>query len=192
MKTLIQKLLGASFLLIELTAFSQETRFFMPFEIQQAYEKGTRSYDGKPGKNYWQNTADYKIAVSIDPVEKTISGQEEIIYYNNSKESIGSLVMRLYYDVYKKGNSRAAALQARDIGDGVEITGLKINNKSIDVEKGIRREGTNMICRLTEILKQGDSIKIETSWKQKIPYTNRRTGVYDSTTFFIANWYPQL
>ena len=34
---------------------------------QQAYNKQTRSTDGKPGKNYWQNTASYKIDVSFDP-----------------------------------------------------------------------------------------------------------------------------
>ncbi len=27
--------------------YAQETRFFMPSEIKQAYEKGTRSYDGR-------------------------------------------------------------------------------------------------------------------------------------------------
>ena len=28
---------------------------YMPRDIKAAYKNGTRSMDGKPGKNYWQN-----------------------------------------------------------------------------------------------------------------------------------------
>jgi hypothetical protein len=30
---------------------------YVPRDVQQAYAKGTRSPDGKPGPNYWQNHA---------------------------------------------------------------------------------------------------------------------------------------
>ena len=72
---------------------------------------------GKPGANYWQNTADYKMEVSIDPIEKTISGTSVAIYYNHSPKSINSIVIRLYYDVYRKGAERSQVIQAGDISD---------------------------------------------------------------------------
>jgi len=53
---------------------AQENNLFIPVEIQKAYKNGTRSYDGKPGDNFWQNTADYNIDVKIDPSEKMIIG----------------------------------------------------------------------------------------------------------------------
>ncbi|MFK7952451.1 MAG: M1 family metallopeptidase, partial [Ekhidna sp.] len=56
----------------------------------------------------------------------------------------------------------------------------------------IRRSGTNLYLTLSEPLKGGTSIDIEIDWKQFIPYTNRRTGVADSTSFFVAYWYPQV
>lgn len=62
------------FLLLPLPTIAQESRFFMPIEIAKAYENGTRSYDGKPGPNYWHNTVDYKIDVTILPEEKMING----------------------------------------------------------------------------------------------------------------------
>jgi hypothetical protein len=37
---------------------------YMPREIQQAYAKGTRSPDGRPGPNYWQNHAEHRIGIS--------------------------------------------------------------------------------------------------------------------------------
>jgi hypothetical protein len=82
---------------------AQENRFFMPSEIKKAYERGTRSYDGKPGKNYWQNFVNYKIKVSIKPDERLIDGSEKVIFQNLSPDVINSLVVRLYSDVYKKG-----------------------------------------------------------------------------------------
>ena len=34
---------------------------YIPRNVKIAYEKGTRSKDGKPGLNYWQNFGKYKI-----------------------------------------------------------------------------------------------------------------------------------
>ncbi|MEM1270815.1 MAG: M1 family peptidase, partial [Bacteroidota bacterium] len=34
---------------------------------QQAVENGTRTPDGKPGPNYWQNFAAYDIDATLDP-----------------------------------------------------------------------------------------------------------------------------
>jgi len=36
----------------------------MPQNIKNTFEKGTRSPDGKPGKNYWQNHARYNINIT--------------------------------------------------------------------------------------------------------------------------------
>jgi len=49
-------------ILFSSNALGQE-QLFIPRNIQSAYEKGIRSPDGKPGKEYWQNSADYKIYV---------------------------------------------------------------------------------------------------------------------------------
>jgi hypothetical protein len=32
---------------------------YMPRDVQQAYVKGTRSPDGRPGPNFWQNHAEH-------------------------------------------------------------------------------------------------------------------------------------
>ncbi len=66
------------------TLSAQENRFFMPLEIKSAYENGTRSRDGFPGKNYWQNDANYQIEVAVKPSERLIKGSEVVTYYNNS------------------------------------------------------------------------------------------------------------
>ena len=81
------------------SVFGQEKRFYMPSEIKQAYDNGTRSYDGKPGPDYWQNTVDYQIQVKVDPENKMISGVEEVVYHNSSPNELNTLIVRLYREV---------------------------------------------------------------------------------------------
>ena len=50
----------------------------IPLNIKIAFEKGTRSVDGKPGKNYWQNDAVYNNDVSFDPATRLIKGVTKI------------------------------------------------------------------------------------------------------------------
>ena len=38
-----------------------QSSFYIPRNILDAYNKNTRSFDGKPGERYWQNSSDYKI-----------------------------------------------------------------------------------------------------------------------------------
>jgi hypothetical protein len=40
---------------------------YMPREVQQAYAKGARSADGRPGPNYWQNHAEHCIRITLSP-----------------------------------------------------------------------------------------------------------------------------
>ncbi len=173
---------------------AQETRFFMPVEIKKAYDNETRSYDGKPGIKYWQNTVDYKIDVNVNIEKKYLEGKEDITYYNNSPDDLNSIILRLYYDVYKKGNIRGIPIKKEDVSDGVELRSIVINGDSIDLDnrKIVRRYGTNMSIRLNDLLKSGEKLNLKIAWKQGIPNTNRRSGVYDSTTFFIGQWYPQV
>ncbi len=172
---------------------AQEKRFFMPKEMKQAYDKGTRSYDGKPGPNYWHNTVDYNIKVSIDPTTRVINGESKITYTNNSPDDLSTIVVRLYNDVYRKGNPRASRVDERDIDDGVTLNMVQVRGDSVDMEsRSFTRSGTNIFIRLSESLKSGEKIDLAINWEQFVPYTNRRTGVADSTSFFVAYWYPQV
>ncbi|MDX1409563.1 MAG: hypothetical protein R3330_15555, partial [Saprospiraceae bacterium] len=174
--------------------YAQETRFFMPSEIADAYKNGTRSFDGKPGPNYWHNTVDYNIEVEVIPEEMLLVGKEDVVYYNNSPDELGQLVIRLYHDVFREANPRAYRVNPSDITEGVEITRLYIGDTEIDVgnPRALRRQGTNMILSLPAPIASGAELKLEIDWMQKIPETTVRTGAYDSTTFFIAYWYPQI
>jgi hypothetical protein len=186
-----------SFILLILSwsfSFAQEDRFFIPQEIKQAYEKGTRSYDGQPGPNYWQNTVDYQIEVEVFPAEKKLAGTESITYYNNSPGELDVLVIRLYHDAFRKANARANRVNPDDITEGVMIDSLSVDGNKLNVSNPqlVRRQGTNLIVQLPQPIESGGNINVGIAWSQQIPVTTIRTGAYDETSFFLAYWYPQV
>jgi hypothetical protein len=171
---------------------AQQDGLFIPLEIQKAYENGTRSRDGNPGPNYWQNMVDYDIDVSVDPGDRSIKGSETVTFYNNSPDSLNALVIRLYYDVFREGGARSMQVNTEDIGE-VQITNLSINGEPYTIDgRKVRKNGTNLIISLNEALPSRESLEMKADWEQKVPLTLRRTGVYDSSSFFIAYWYPQV
>lgn len=177
---------------LSIGATAQEDRFFMPEEIQQAYEKGTRSWDGTPGPNYWQNQVDYDIEAEVDPATRTLTGSETITFYNNSPDELSTIIIRLYQDVFRKGNERSIRVRPSDVNDGMIISKLMVDGTEIDMEEGTRRSGSNMFVEMPNSLKSQGSATIEVDWTMVIPETTRRMGAYDSTSYFVSYWYPQV
>lgn len=66
-------------------------------------ESPYRSAGGIPGPQYWQNRADYSLAVSLDTMAHTVSGTATITYTNNSPDSLAYLWFELGQDLFKKG-----------------------------------------------------------------------------------------
>ena len=188
----MRHILISSFVFFALQLQAQESSLFVPLEIQKAYENGTRSLDGSPGPEYWQNMVDYDISVSVDPADRSVRGSEEVTFYNNSPDTLSALVIRLYYDVFREGNSRSMRVNTEDIGE-VELSNITINGEEYALDgRAVRKNGTNLIISLREPLPSRESLTFSTDWEQKVPLTLRRTGAIDSTSYFIAYWYPQV
>ncbi|RZK21996.1 MAG: M1 family peptidase, partial [Hymenobacter sp.] len=76
---------------------------YQPRDITRAFAKGTRAADGRPGPKYWQNRARYDITVQAAPPARDIRGRETITYFNNSPDTLKSLVIRLIQNIHKPG-----------------------------------------------------------------------------------------
>ncbi len=181
--------------MLNIGLISAQSELYIPKEIQKAYKNETRSKDGKPGINYWQNSVDYNIDVTVTPNTRKIVGEESVIFKNNSPDVLSEIVIRLYYDVFKKGNVRDISVNEEDIGEGVNIKELIVNGENYDMTNNaiVRRYGTNLSITLAEPLNSGSEVTLSFQWEQKVPLTTAgRAGVIDSTSFFIAYWYPQV
>ena len=54
-----------------------------------------RTASGAPGKDYWQQRADYKIEVILDDLKHEIKGTENITYFNQSPDPLDYLWFQL-------------------------------------------------------------------------------------------------
>lgn len=178
---------------VGLNATAQQTKLFIPVNVQKAIERGTRSIDGKPGSKYFQNSVDYTIKAQFDPKTGVLLGNETVVLQNNSPDTLKSLVVRLYQNIYKPEVMRQLPVDPSDIGvAGMTVRGLSIDGVIIPVTD-VRFVETNMMVPLPSALKPNSSIKMEVDWTTNLPNkTLLRMGRHDSTSYFVAFWYPQV
>jgi len=84
-----------------------------PFKANDKFEQmGTqlptpntyRSASGSPGKEYWQQKADYQIKVTLDDEKQRLIGSERITYLNNSPDALTYLWVQLDQNHFKEGS----------------------------------------------------------------------------------------
>jgi len=162
---------------------------YMPREIKKAYQKGTREMDGRPGKNYWQNHARYNISIKVAPPTRDVSGTEHIVYVNNSPDTLKRLNMKVYMNIHKVGAPRLGGLAQNYISDGVAVDTFKVNGETKNWNKNAF---TNQAVALTKPLMPHDSVQLDVAWHYQLVTGGGREGVIDSTSFYIAYFYPRV
>ncbi|MDF3078329.1 MAG: peptidase [Sphingobacteriaceae bacterium] len=167
-----------------------QTSLPIPVNIEQAFKKGTRSLSGKPGANYWQNTANYTIKVKFDPATREVAGTVDIAYINNSPDTLKQVLFKLYPNLYQKGAPRASRIAPEDINDGVQIQKVVVNGKENSGRLAI--DNTNWNLRVMPIApKQSANFSITYSYILN-KGSHNRTGQVDETSDFVAYFFPRI
>jgi len=178
------------FSMIGLSAFAQQG-LPVPAEIQQAYARGTRNVNGKPGIKYWQNTADYDLKVDFNPSSRLLKGTVDVVYKNQSTDTLKEIWFKLYPNLYKKGTPRTSKINERDQNDGVQIGSMAIDGKSI-AAASLVMEGTNMHTAIAP-LAPGKSAKIKIAYQYELNKgSHTRTGQVDEGSHFVAYFFPRI
>ena len=163
----------------------------VPADIQHAFNNQTRSTTGAPGPKYWQNKADYDLNVSFDPNTRLVKGTANIVYRNNSPDTLRELWFKLYPNLYKRGVPSPKAIKPEDKGDGMIITSMKINKAAKDTATFIN-DGTNMHLPI-EALMPGKSVTLNISYYYTLNKgSHMRTGQVDEGSDFIAYFFPRI
>jgi hypothetical protein len=179
--------------LIGLTLFISnsfaQTKLPLPTNLKETYDKGTRSYDGRPGKNYWQNTADYNLNVAFEPTSRLVKGTASIDYYNNSPDTLSDIVFKLFPNYYQKGAQRLHEVQPEDIGDGMQIESITIPKTSFITYK---IEGVNMTVSIPPVMPK-QSVHFNISFHYTLNKgSHMRTGQVEENAAFVAYFFPRI
>ena len=165
---------------------------YRPLEFKQAYEKGTRSMDGRVPEKYWQNKADYRISAGINPATGVLNGFAEITYYNHSPDTLRSVTFHSYHDYLKPYASREGydrpSSQAGD-HNGMEIKTLVVAEERIELSdfQKVRYGGTNYTVQLSDPLAPADSLYLSIAWSYVIPDERyERSGKFDVRCILVS------
>jgi len=173
-----------------------------------------RTASGAPGYAYYQQQADYKIAVTLDDKNQKIFGEATVTYHNNSPDPLDYLWMQLDQNIRSKD---AMSKKVKGGGPGVGYQpqkfveefmgkpfdgGFKIdyikdkNNKSISY---IVNE-TMMRLNLSETLAPHSSVTFKIKWWYNINnylIARGRSGYEhfskdNNNLYIIAQWFPRM
>jgi hypothetical protein len=174
-------------LFIQLNVTAQS--LYMPRNVANAFKNGTRSADGKPGKNYWQNSAKYNISLTITPATRRVDGTETIVYTNNSPETIDSPVIRLTMNTHRPEAAREQDTTTDYLSSGVIIDEFKENGKIKEWKNGV---STVQRFKLDTKLLPKQSVTLNFKWHYILSVLSGREGALDTSSFFLAYFYPRI
>lgn len=169
-------------------SFAQE--LYTPRNIKEAYSNGSRSKDGKPGGKYWQNHGKYTMEISVDPTTKMVSGTESIVYENNSKDTLKTIVIRFVNNVHKPTSPRGGEVSPDFLSAGLTITSFKIDGEVYN--ENAKNWGTVGTVKLKKALAPNSKTTLDIDWNYPLSKESGREGQIDETTFFVAYSYPRV
>ena len=165
---------------------------YMPRNVKNAYALGSRSPDGKPGPNYWQNTAVHDINVTVLPPSRTISVTEQITYTNNSRDYLAILPVRLYLNARLPGAQRERNVSPDFLTGGMPIDEFQVNGVVQPWEPQAGSGATYTVIKLPVPLAPGDSVNLSFTSHYDLALEAQNEGVIDPTTFFVAYFFPRI
>jgi hypothetical protein len=163
-----------------------------------------RTAGGAPSPRYWQNRADYKLDVTLDPEKNRLSGSALITYTNNSPDGLPFLWLQVDQNIFRE-DSRAEATSPigggrfanKSFTNGHEIKGITIIKNGKAEKADYIVNDTRLQIRLKDTLKSGgNKLQIKIDYAFDIPeYGTDRLGRLETKNgwiYEIAQWYPRM
>jgi hypothetical protein len=149
---------------------------------------------------YWQQHVAYTIDVSLNDKEKTLDGFEQIVYTNNSPDTLRFIWFHLWPNAYKNDKTAFSEQQLRNgdtrfyFSDKEQrgyINRLDFKVAGITAQTEDHPEHIDIIkVVLPQPLPPKQKITITTPFHVKLPYNFSRGG-YNGQSFQLTQWYPK-
>jgi hypothetical protein len=209
-----QKLIWLCLMGIALHGSAQQVREdkFKQLGPELATPNDYRTASGAPGHEYWQQKADYSIAITLDDDKQIIRGDETVTYTNQSPDVLTYIWLQLDQNIYSK-DADAIAIEPSKMGESMSYNDLVDLNPWFDggfkLELVADAKGaplpyvvnkTMMRIDLPQPLKKGASFSFRIKWWYNIN-DRMRLGGRSGYEYFeedgnylytIAQFYPRM
>lgn len=149
----------------------------------------------------WQQNVNYVIAVSLNVPAQSVEGAIELSYFNNSPQALNEIILHIWPNAYKNTSTPFAKQQLKNGKIDFEfftesqrgnISQLSFTSKGKTLKWQYFPNQEDIIrVVLDQPLLSGDSIKIQTPFKVKLPELISRGGKGNAAFYAITQWYPK-
>ena len=157
-------------------------------------------------QNYWQQAVDYKMVVDIDIKTFKYSGEQELLYTNNSPDSLKKVFYHLYFNAFQPGSEMSERIKTgKDKNKRflIDIDSLKPNEVGYLKVSNLKQDGNVLKHELSETILEvllskplmpGETTKLTLNFEGQVPKLVRRAGRNSSegVALSMAQWYPKL
>lgn len=159
---------------------------------------------------YWQQHVDYTMDVNMDVETYQYTGNQKLVYTNNSPDQLDRVFYHLYYNAFQPGSemdirlqnikdpdkrmmedgkSRIASLSESEMGY-LHATSLTQDGRPVT----FKEEGTILVVNLAQPIPPGGKTTFDMTFEGQVPLQIRRSGrnSRENVALSMSQWYPKL
>lgn len=156
--------------------------------------------------SYWQQHVDYKMEVDMNVENFQYTGNQELVYTNNSPDTLSRVFYHLFFNAFQPGSEmdvRSRTIQDPDkrVGDRIsklteaEQGYLKVNSLTRNGQKLDYKEvGTVLEVELDKPILPGEKATFKMDFQGQVPQQIRRSGRNneEGVALSMTQWYPKM
>lgn len=168
--------------------------------------------------SYWQQKVDYKMEVAMDVKTYQYKGKQELVYTNNSPETLTRVFYHLYPNAFQPGSEMDARIQSIKDPDGRMVHKATINGVETKVSRikdlnpkeigylhvanfkqdgvvaNVKEVGTILEVTLAQPLLPGAKTTLTLDFEGQVPVQIRRSGRNnkEGVELSMTQWYPKM
>lgn len=156
--------------------------------------------------SYWQQEVDYTMNVDMNVENFQYSGTQELVYSNNSPDTLTQVFYHLYFNAFQPGSEmdvrsrnlpdpdgrvmdRISKLSPKEIGY-IKVSSLSQNGKPLTYTT----EGTVLEVSLDQAILPGEKATFSMKFDGQVPKQIRRSGrnSAEGVALSMTQWYPKI
>lgn len=187
-----------------------DTGIFSPLPLPAA--NLVRRQNGAPGREYWQQRADYSISVTLDTTARRLQGSVTIRYGNNSPDTLSSLWLQLDQNLFRPGstgsllNAASSRFGGAGFDGGYSIESIyqtpaaaprpganrPVTGARAQLPVTTRVDDTMMEVDLATPLAPGQTTALVIDYHFNIPEHGADRMGREGSLYEMAQWYPRM
>ena len=157
-------------------------------------------------QNYWQQSVNYKMEVDIDVKTFKYSGRQDLLYTNNSPDSLKKVFYHLYFNAFQPGSEMSVRVKTgkdKNTRFDTDIDSLRPDEIGYLKVLNLKQDGVTLKNELSETILEvllsdplgpGETTRLTLNFEGQVPKLVRRAGrnSAEGVALSMAQWYPKI